>query len=138
MRSFIIVACLVISSLASAQVLRFKPEQLQFKLQDNEGNTQACEHKLLEHVPWWSVTCGKRSYTVNTWAQLAFNKPQDLTKVTFMYDVSEGVVSSGEKLVQFNSHYTNIIVESLTFLKKLTSDMDVRNGQSNLIIEVDL
>lgn len=136
MRFVVLFIFTLVSSFASAQVIRFKPEQVNFKLQDNDGDTQSCEHKLLEHVPWWNVTCGSRSYTVNTWAQVAHNKADDLTRVTFMYDVSEGVASSGERLVQFNSHYTNVFVESLTFLTKLTSDMDVRNGQSNLVVEV--
>ncbi len=134
MRLRSIILILLFSSSAFAQTIRFNEEDISFQIQDNEGVTTPCTHKLLPQVPWWSVTCGKKNYTVNTWVQMGHNKPSDMTKVTLMYDVSEGLASSNEKLVQFHSHYTNIYVESLTYLRQLSSDMDVQNGQLNLIM----
>ena len=121
-----------------AQSIRFPEEKISFRLQDNDGGTVECSHKLLPQVPWWSVTCGKRLFTVNTWVQMAHNKDQELSKVTLMYDVSEGVSSSGEKLVQFHSHFTHFYVDSLSYIKKVSSDMDVQNGQMNLIMTGEL
>lgn len=137
MRIFILLIMIFTTS-ASFAVTRFKEHQVQFTLQNNDGSYQDCVHELLSHLPYWSVKCGDRKYTVNTWVEVSHNKPLDLTKVTLMYDVSEGVASSGEKMVQFNSHFTNVYVESLTYLKMMTSDVDVLNGQGSLVMKVEL
>ncbi len=117
-----------------AQVNRFTEEQISFELRDNDGTVEKCSHKILPQVPWWNVRCGDRSYTVNTWIQISHQKDLQMTKVSLMYDVSEGLTSSGEKLVQFHSHFSNVYVDSLTSLKLVNSDMDVRNGQMSLVM----
>lgn len=53
-----------------------------------------------------------------------------------MYDVSEGVASSGEKLVQFHSHMTDMVVDQLSLPKELQSHIDVQNGQASLVLQV--
>lgn len=138
MNKFFVVGFLLFASTAWSQVLRFRPDQVAFFLQDNSENSQACEHKLLPQVPWWSVVCGRRQYTVNTWAQVSHNRVENLTKVTLMYDVSEGTASSGHKLVQFHSHFTDVYVSSLTQLRLLSSSLDVANGQFDLVMRVRL
>ncbi len=119
---------------AFGQAHRFTEDQITFELRDNEGAIEKCHHKLLPQVPWWSVQCGDRRYTVNTWIQISHQKDLQMTKVSLMYDVSEGLSSSGEKIVQFHSHFSNIYVDSLTSLRLINSDMDVRNGQMSLVM----
>ncbi|MCB0411671.1 MAG: hypothetical protein KDD22_04050 [Bdellovibrionales bacterium] len=120
------------------RVIRFNENQIRFVLVDNDGESITCTHQLLSHVPWWDVICGKRHYTVNTWLQLLENTQQNLFKLTLMYDVSEGIESSGEKLVQFRSHLTTLVTEDFKKLRQLQSSLDVRNGLMSLDMEVQL
>lgn len=120
------------------QTLRFSPEQLTFELQFEDGQTQACGHTLLKHVPWWRVQCAAREFTVDVWLQIHENSSEKLTKLTLMYHASEGVKSSGEKLVQFHNHFTSMIVDQLVWPKKLSSSLDIQNGLASLKVEVRL
>ncbi len=118
--------------------LRFEDHQLSFSLSESDGAVISCEHKLLSHVPWFRVYCGDREFTVDVWVQLAHSQARTETKVTLMYSVSEGIKSSGEKLVQFNNHFTDIVVSELNLLKRLTSSIDVRNGLASLNVRAEL
>jgi hypothetical protein len=117
---------------------RFPKESLGFSLHNHSGGVTPCSHELLSHVPWWRVTCGQRQYTVDIWRQESFNHSQNQTRITIMYDVSEGVESSGEKGVQFHGHFTSMDVTDLSSLARLSSFIDVRNGQASLRVEVEL
>jgi len=118
-------------------VIRFSESQLSFQLVDMDGASVSCRHELLSHVPWWSVKCGDRDYTVNTWMQINHG-PVGSSQIVFMYDVSEGVRSSGEKLVLFRSHFTRMNVTDVSQVSRLSSDLDVRNGLATLNINVVL
>lgn len=121
-----------------SKVIRFSAEQIQFVLRDMEGeDVVVCKHNLLSHVPWWEVKCGSRSYTVNTWIEVLENKETKVLKLGFMYDVSEGVKSSGESLVQFKSHFTSLTVRELKSVEKINSSLDVRNGLASLDLVVN-
>lgn len=120
------------------QTMRFSPDQLTFELQFEDGRLQRCEHVLLKHVPWWKVRCGAREFTVDVWLQIHENQSEKLTKLTLMYHASEGVKSSGEKLVQFHNHFTSMIVDQLVWPKKLQSSLDIQNGLAGLKVEVRL
>ncbi len=122
----------------SKRVTRFEKSQLQFLLEDSEGEIETCVHELLSHVPWWRIQCGDREYTVDVWMEHLYSKSQDLTQVTLMYHVSESVTSSGEKLVRFDSHFSHVQVSGLNSVKRLTSSMDVRNGLASLRVDVSL
>ena len=118
----------------SQEVFRFKKSQLNFILQGNNGEEISCEHNLLGHVPWWRVTCGQRQFTVDTWIQIHYSGVAEMSKLTLMYHVSEGVQSSGQPLVQFNTHFTSIIVDSYTRINSLSSSLDVENGLGSLVV----
>ena len=111
---------------------RFSKDQVQFVLIESDGQSVSCSHSLLKHVPWWEVQCGERQYRVDLWLEERQSAEQGLSKLTLMYHVSEGVDSSGERLVQFKTHFTSIIVEDLTRVVALESDLDVRNGLASL------
>ncbi len=116
-------------------VSRFKAEQLNFSLHSSStGESIGCTHELLSHVPWWKVRCGTREFTVDTWLQLHYAPERQMSKVTLMYHVSEGVKSSGLPLVQFNNHFTSIIVSTLTDIESISSSLDVQNGQASLVV----
>ena len=140
----LLTATILFNSVCTAQsskmprVIRFNEGQVHFVLVDNDGESVDCTHQLLGHVPWWNVVCGNRQFTVNTWLQLMENTQKNKLKLTFMYDVSEGVKSSGEKLVQFHSHITTLIIEDFKDLQQLQSSLDVRNGLMSLDMTVDL
>ncbi len=119
----------------SSGVIRFDKEQIEFTLvSSSTGEEIACEHELLSHVPWWSVRCEDRLYRVDTWAQI--RRKQDLFEHTLLYHVSEGVRSSGERLVQFKSHITSFLSRGQATLMGITSQIDVRNGQADLVMRV--
>ena len=126
------------ASAPDLQTLRFSTEQLTFQLQFEDGRSQTCEHVLLKHVPWWKVQCGAREFTVDVWLQIHENRSEKFTKLTLMYHASEGVKSSGEKLVQFHNHFTTMIVDQLVWPKKLQSSLDIQNGLAGLKVEVRL
>ncbi len=128
----------VLASFSNLRVIRFEESQLEFVLEDSEGVPTQCQHKILSHVPWWRLKCGDREFTVDIWMELGQNKSLDLTQVTLMYHVSEGLASSGEKLVQFNTHFTRFRVGGLTDLKALNSSIDVKNGLESLVVNVSL
>ncbi len=137
-----LIAAFVETSWAADRVLvtRFDAAQIQFKLQNQSGGSMGCAHTLLQNVPWWSVRCGDRLYTVNTWYELMANKTgeKNLRKLTLMFDLSEGVASSGEKLVQFRSHLTNIVLRGEGNPLEISSSLDVQNGQASLEMQVSL
>lgn len=120
---------------AGEKVIRFYPEQLTFVFTDSDGSGTSCEHKLLTHVPWYRVYCGEREFTVDVWVDIAKSTVREQTKVTLMYSVSEGVRSSGQKLVQFNNHFTDVIVSDLTTLAGMQSSIDVQNGLASLTVK---
>ncbi len=115
--------------------IRFSKDQIHFTLVNSStGGQVSCEHELLSHVPWWKVRCDDREYTVDTWVQI--RSKGDLFENTLMYHVSEGLQSSGEKLVQFKSHLTSLISQGQSNLVGIRSQIDVRNGQADLIMDV--
>lgn len=134
------VTCTVVSQtsygVTMKDVRRFDKGQLSFSLVDNEGGQTTCTHTLLAQVPWWQVVCEDRTYTVDVWVQ-SLSTPRG-TRLTLMFDVSEGLRSSGEKLVQFRSHFTNLVVRDITELKSVASSLDVRNGQASLEVTAQL
>lgn len=105
---------------------------------DSEGAITSCEHKLLSHVPWYRVYCGDKEFTVDVWIEVARSKLSSETKLTLMYAVSEGTSSSGQKLVQFNNHFTDLVVSNLTMLSSLQSSIDVGNGLASLNVQAAL
>ena len=130
------VILLCVSSQVSAQGrIRFEADQLTFELVDNTtGEIVTCTHKLLDHVPWWKVSCGERLYTVDTWVQI--RSRSELFEKTLMFHVSEGVKSSSQKLVQFKSHMTSFISRGESQLLGLISRIDVRNGLADLVVTI--
>lgn len=137
------VPCFFVIAASSAwgqetQSHRFQADQLRFSLEDSDGQVMQCTHELLKHVPWWRVVCGERSYTVDVWREQLYNKSQNLSRLTLMYHVSEGVASSGEKLVQFNTHFTRFGLTETPSLQTVSSSMDVRNGQASLVVRAQL
>ncbi len=115
--------------------IRFSKDQIKFYLVNSSTGMQTpCSHDLLSHVPWWRVQCEDRQYTVDTWIQI--RSKGDLFENTLMYHVSEGVKSSGEKLVQFKSHLTSFRSQGAANLVGISSQIDVRNGQADLVMEV--
>lgn len=110
---------------------RFSHDQVSFQLvEDSTGLVVQCKHRLLEHVPWWRVTCADREYTVDLW--LETYSLTSATKYSLMYHASEGVQSSGERLVQFQTHFTSVTLSKDTELFELDSSLDVRNGLASL------
>jgi|GEM_PF-3514751 len=133
----VIVFCLfTLSNFTFSQgTIRFEKESLSFRLVNSStGISQECQHELLTHVPWWRITCDDRNYTVDTWIQI--RSKGDLFEKTLMYHVSEGIQSSGEKLVQFKSHMTSFISQGKSDLIGLVSRIDVRNGQADLVLTI--
>ena len=118
-----------------AQVIRLPKERLNFELVDSTtGASTSCEHELLTHVPWWKVSCGEREYTVDTWIQI--RRKEDLFEHTLMYHVKESVSSSGTKLTQFKSRFTSFLSRGEAELIGVTSQIDVRNGLSDLVLRI--
>ena len=134
------IACLFItfSLVESTQAqgrTRFEKDQLSFELVDSTtGLTEQCEHILLSHIPWWKVSCGERSYTVDIWLQV--RSRGELFEKTVLYHVSEGIQSSTQKLVQFKSHMTSLISRGQSDLIGIVSHIDVRNGLADLVVTV--
>ena len=131
-----VISLFILSNFTFSQgTIRFEKESLNFKLVNSHtGVSQECQHELLTHVPWWRITCDDRNYTVDTWIQI--RSKGDLFEKTLMYHVSEGVQSSGEKLVQFKSHMTSFISQGKSDLIGLVSRIDVRNGQADLVLTI--
>jgi hypothetical protein len=119
---------------ANDKASRFPKDNLQFYIQENDGSVTKCDHELLTHVPWWKLKCADREYTADVWIETQHNFERKLSKVTLMFHAKEGVRSSGEKLVQFKSHFTSIIVDNLANIKSLSSSLDVRNGLASLVV----
>lgn len=128
------IAIFTFSLNASAQgLIRFDKEDLNFSLVNSHtGVTHSCQHELLSHVPWWRVSCDDREYTVDVWLQI--RSRDNLFEKTLMYHVSEGVQSSGERLVQFQSHFTSFVTKGRSQLQGIVSRIDVRNGQADLVV----
>ncbi len=136
MRIIALITVLILSFQAKSQtqgLQRFTADQIQFQLVFNDGMTIQCQHQLLGHVPWWRVVCADRSFTVDVWLQTRFVQ-SGLQQVSLMYHVSEGVDSSGQKLVQFNQHFTSFFVDQFENMRGIRSSIDVQNGLANLDI----
>ncbi len=136
--SWFIVIAAHFAGAQETQSRRFQADQLKFTLEDSDGEVLLCTHELLKNVPWWRVVCGERSYTVDVWREQLYNKSQNLSRLTLMYHVSEGLASSGEKLVQFNTHFTRFDLTESPTLQSVNSSMDVRNGQASLVVHAQL
>lgn len=125
------------SLLAQQRVWRPGAENLSFKLvESHSGAELACTHELMDHVPWWKVTCADdketREYTVDTWVQI--REKADLKENTLMFHVKESTSSSGTKLTQFKSHFTSFISRGDSELIGIVSQLDVRNGLADLVV----
>lgn len=123
---------------SNQKATRFDAEQLKFQLVDTDGSLVACDHKLLSHVPWWRVSCGEREFTVDVWVDIVRNPSRDLSKISLMYSVSEGVRSSGERLVQFNDHFSSFVFAGNGPLSEIGSSLDVQNGLASLDVQIKL
>lgn len=136
--SFIIVCLLLLGSSAhgESRVRRFTTEELRFLWQDHEGVQKSCKHELLSHVPWWKVICEDREFRVDIWMEIQKHNSTDHYRYTLMYHVSEGVKSSGEKLVQFNSHFSHFVFAKDADLVQFESSIDVQNGLADLVVLV--
>jgi hypothetical protein len=135
--TFIFVFFFSIQLLGQTQGLRrFSPGQIQYQLVSNEGVTIQCQHQLLDHVPWWRVVCADRSFTVDVWLQTRFVQ-NGVQQMSLMYHVSEGLASSGQKLVQFNQHFTSFFGDQFENIRGIRSSIDVQNGLANLEILVN-
>jgi len=124
------------------QSRRFQADQLGFFLEESDGEVVQCAHTLLKHVPWWRVVCGERAFTVDVWREQLYNESQKISqkisRITLMYHVSEGLASSGEKIVQFNTHFTRFDLTESPSLQSISSSMDIRNGQASLVVRAQL
>ena len=142
MKSFFIFICCLLFVEPSLAVVRFKASQLSFKLFDSTGREVACSHAPLQNnspaspPPWWSISCGARSYTVDVWMDL-WKGPQG-AKLELMYHIKEGVSSSGEKLVRFDNQHTVLIFPKAQLPQIVRSSLDVRNGLADLVVEINL
>ena len=117
---------------------RFAGSQLSFRLQESDGRSVSCRHHLLNHVPWWRVICGEREFTVDSWLEQAQHRRDDRQKITLMFHASEGTASSGERLVQFQSHFSTFVLSGNSAVQAISSSLDVRNGLASLELTVRL
>lgn len=121
----------------SYAVTRFEKEQIEFSLYSEGLPVVNCSHVPLKEsgpfapdLPWWSVRCESRTFTVDAWYDKTF-LPDNLMSVRFMFHIKESTDSSGFKSTQFNTHTTDFIVER-THLYGLSSFLDVGNGLADL------
>lgn len=124
------------NSLALA-VTRFDKDQLIFLLYEEGANDTTCTHFPLKEsdpnapdLPWWSVNCGNRAYTVDVWYEET-DLGNNLKNIRFMFHAKESTSSSGDKSTQFQTHTTDIVTTS-NQLMGISSYLDVRNGLADL------
>ncbi|NQY99463.1 MAG: hypothetical protein HRT45_02210 [Bdellovibrionales bacterium] len=133
----------VFSSLSLAMT-RFEQEQISFTLHEEGRPAISCTHRPLKSVtpvpppPWWTVVCGDREYTVDLWMS-RIRLPENRLKISLMFHAKEGANSSGEKLAQFQNHFTQLVVKGETPILEASTVLDVRNGLASLeaMVEID-
>ncbi|MEO0336029.1 MAG: hypothetical protein AAF202_06535 [Pseudomonadota bacterium] len=130
-------------SASSLAVTRFDSDQLSFTLYQEGLPSVSCKHQPLKSVtpvpapPWWTVTCEDRTYTVDVWMseQLLTG---DRWKISLMLHAKEGTASSGERLVQFQNHFTQLVLSGESHVHEISSSLDIRNGLASLDVSIKI
>lgn len=137
MKRLLIFICFIFLWMPSNAITRFEKEQLEFSLYVEGLPTVLCHHVPLKEsgpfapdLPWWSVSCESRMFTVDAWYEKTF-LPDQLMSVRLMFHIKESTDSSGFKNTQFNTHTTDFITDR-THLYGVSSFLDVGNGLADL------